>query len=622
MANDTPVVPKLPSKFGLVDKERVADANGNIWEYNVEKNEFLYKGQVTTLLDVNEDQNGLVTPDVQRTLELIQELIDQGYKFGKFRLKTDVDNPYYFYFNSSDDLIKFKPEGSSILRIEVDEARLYQRLLRNCCIGPKGMAGERGDPGKDGKPAALEVFKTPNKAVNGLIELTTTVNSPTTTPISLRLYNAAKKQMAEFLVDIESGQLTYVLDETVDIEETATIISYDKSTFVLTASIHFLNQDISKWSYKARQKGNVGADGDDGNPFLEIVNELLPDPTLHSTKAIVSLRKSGATNVVYLDKEVFEKVTVSRLSATAGALPPKDIVKAKFVAAEVTVRNSKDIGYFDLEKRLGEATDSIPIPELDLPAWVPQPGCGQRNRWSAFRFNWWDVADAPYMFRIVPTNRPPERCCEQDFFWCPNVGDQPCGIKGAFNRAPNIEMPKKYQDECICECDNPIEFELQSGGYTFDLLDATTEAFKTNTALVGSQDSVIDGSADKFFVDIMINGPVKIEVKIEPKPDVCGGPAKERRDCAFKDGKKIHCHATIQDLSGGITWDSPQVVEGEDFPGTLEFRMRPQSTPNATTRLPDYVTAKARVAIVANTTFINLCRGYRVSVGVFKQVKQ
>ncbi len=618
---DLPIVPKLPSKLYLDDREQVVDTTGNVWEYNSEKNEFLYKGQVTSIPDVTETQDGLVTPDVERTLELIQELVDQGYKFGKFRLKTDTINPYYFYFHSSDDLIKFKPEGQSRLRIEVDEARLYQRLLKQCCVGPKGRTGEQGDPGKNGKAAAKEIFRTPNSVVGGLIEIATTVASPIDTPISLRLFDAAKKQVAEFLVSIANSELQFVLDEAIDIEETGLDVSYDEATSAFTAKIKVLNADVSKWSYKIRQKGATGEDGEDGNPFLEVINELLPDPSLHSTSAIVSVRKSGQNNVVYLEKAVFERITVSRLSATAGALPPRDILKAKFVAAEVTTRNSKDIGYFDLESRLGE----VELPALDLPSWTPQPGCGQRNRWSAFRFNWWDFADATYMFKVIPTNRPPEKCCEQDFFWCPNVGDQPCGVRGAFSRTPSIEMPKKFQEDCICECDNPIEFELQSGGFVFDSLDSTGEAFAKNSAVVVSQDAVIDGSADRFICDILVNGPIRVEIKVEPKPEVCGGAAKERRLCAFKDGRKIHCTATIQDLTGGIIFQGPQIAESEDFPGSIDFQLDTQQftdgDPEDEDAVVEKITSKARVVFTANDTFINLCRGYRVTVAVFKQVK-
>ena len=614
MSDSAPIVPKLPSKLYLSDKERVADTNGNIWEYDKEKNEFMYKGQATTLPEVSEDENGLVTPDVQRTLELIQELSDQGYKFGKFRLKSDATNPYYFYFHSSDDLIKFIPEGQSQLRIEVDDRRLYQRLSKQCCVGPVGRTGEDGDRGKAGKPAAAEKFKTP-KVTNGLVQIETTVAAPIDTPLSLRLFDAAKKQVAEFLYYL-NGEVQFTLEGMLDIEESSLDITYDDATSAFAASIKVLNQDPSKWSYKVRQKGATGAAGVDGNPFIEIVDDLLPDPTLNSTRGIVSIRKSSGNNVVFLEKDVFEKVTVSRLSAVAGALPANDILKATLVAAEVTTRDSKDVGYFDIAKRLVD----VDLPTLDLPTWSPQPGCGQRNRWSAFRFNWWDYADASYMFKIVPTSRPPEKCCEQDFFWCPNVGDEPCGVRGTVESTPTIEMPKRFADDCICECDNPIEFELQSGGFVFDMLDATTAAFKANTAVVVSQDAVIDGSSDRYSVDIMLASAVRVEIKVEPKPEVCGGPAKERNLCAFKDGSKIHCTSTVQDLTGGITFGSPQVSESENFPGTIEFLLDTQKFENAD-GAQENIISKARLVLTVNDTFVNLCRGYRVSVAVFKQVK-
>lgn len=608
--SEIPVVPKLPSKLYLEDKERVADKSGNIWEYNSEKNEFLYKGQVTTLPEVGYDVDGLVTPDIYQTLALIQELIDQGVQFGKFKLKTDVENPYFFYFHSSDDLIKFDPEAQDVLRMEVDLARLYQKLLKQCCIGPKGRKGETGDPGKAGRAAANEVFiKVPFE--DDRVIISANVPSPINTPISLRFFDAAKIEVAEFLVDTSTNEVTFVLSDGISIEESSLDLTYDKTTTRLTADIRFIGSDVSGWFYKARQRGADGDSGPDGNPFLEIITDLLPDPTLHSTRAIVSMRKSGTNNICYLEKDVFDRITVSRLSATAGALPPSDLLKSYFVAAEVTTRNSKDIGYCNIANRL---TD-IKIPDLELPSWTPQPGCGQRNRWSAFRFNWYDFADAPNIFKIIPTSRPPENCCEQDFFHCPNIGDQPCGVKGPGGRPPEIEMPKKIINDCICECENPIEFELMSGGYIFDSLDTTTEAFTNGAATVVAVDSVIDGSSDRFAVDIILNRAIRVEVKVMEKPEVCGGAKKEQESCAFKSGNKVHTTSTIQDVSGGVIFTSPQLVEIENFPGKIEYLLDTQSymSDGETNK----VTSRVRVVAVVNDTFLSLCRGYRVSIAAF-----
>jgi hypothetical protein len=616
MISDITTPPKAPALpgYNLQDGDQIMDYNGNIWEWNIEKNEWLYKGQIQSFNDVNDAEDGLVTPEVQHTLELIQELVDSGYNFGRFRLKTGADNPYFYFFYSSDDLIKFIPEGPSRLRIEVDSARLYQKLIRNPCIGPKGKQGTKGLKGRTGQAAAAEVFQSPDFGTDNTISINTSVASPIDTPISLRLFDSDESPMVEFVVPLNPTEPVEIIidDETVSVVETNLDIQYDSIEETLTASIGF-NNNVDGWIYKARQRGPDGDTGADGNPFLEIVPELLPDPTVHSTNAIVSLRKTGEDSVAYLDREIFESIVVSKLSATAGALPPAELLKAHYVSAEITTRSNKDIGRFDIAPYFEDSD----IPALDMPSWTPPAGCGSRNRWSAFRYNWWDFTDIEYAFRIVPTKLPPEKCCEQDFFWCPNVGDEPCGVRGAIGRKPNIEMPKKFADECICECENPIEFELQSGGFVFDPLDTTDDAFEENSALVVAQDSVIDGSSDKFTLDVLIDQPVRIEARIEPRSEVCGGQKKERRGCAYRDGRKVHTTGVIQDLSGGAIFTSPQISEVEAFPGTLEYKVDTNKFTNSDGE-DENIESKLRLVLNVNNTFINLCRGYRVTVAVFK----
>ena len=102
--------PRLPI-YGAQDGDQVITSSGNIYEYNAEKNEWVCIGIMADPDTVSDVSDGLVTPDVYRKLTLIQELIERGFDFSTFKLDTDVDSePYFYYFYSSDDLVKFTPE--------------------------------------------------------------------------------------------------------------------------------------------------------------------------------------------------------------------------------------------------------------------------------------------------------------------------------------------------------------------------------------------------------------------------------------------------------------------------------------------------------------------------------
>ena len=88
--------PKLPT-FGMSEGDQIIDGNGNIYEFNVEQDEWIYRGIIEIPDVVTLDQDGLVFPAVHRRLTLIQELMDKGLDFGIFKLDTPGDTPYYYF---------------------------------------------------------------------------------------------------------------------------------------------------------------------------------------------------------------------------------------------------------------------------------------------------------------------------------------------------------------------------------------------------------------------------------------------------------------------------------------------------------------------------------------------
>lgn len=608
-------VPKLP-RSGFSDGEQIADPDGNVWEYNEETREWFLRGKFEPLPVVTEDQNGLVSPEIYRKLVLIQELIDKGISFDVFKLKSSLDNPYFFYFQSSDGLIKFIPEAESQLRIEIDRAKLYALLIKKCCIGPKGKTGTQGAKGNSGKPAASEIFKVPKIENQTTFIISTTVSSPIDTPISLRIFNEEKTEVAQFLAYLD-GTSEFALIDGVTIDETNFNISYDKEKKLLTAKITFLTYsgDLSLWRYKARQRGPTGDAGLDGKAYLEIVDAVLEDNSLESTSAVIGLRKSNSSDLKYLKADINTDICVSKISASENSpLKSKEYINQKYLASEITTRDCKNIGFFNLANNfiLKDA------PELEMPSWLPPSGCGQKTRFNNFKYNWWDylAEDIRYTFKIVPTVKPPEKCCEQEFWYCPSVGDT-CGIKGSNGEIPTLEMPKrKPEDECVCDCENPIDFELQAGGYVFPLLDATSQEFKNGNILSNNVKSVIDGSVDRFISEILVSGPTKIVISVDFAPEICGGSKEEQKNCGFRDISDITTIASIKDLSGSVNLTSSDVLASSAFPTTLEFTL---TTPEYTgVSGKTAVESKIELTIDANATRMNICRGYSVTVAAMK----
>jgi hypothetical protein len=663
----------------MADGEQIIDSSGNIWEYNAEQDEWIYRGVIEVPDIVTFDQDGLVYPSVYRKMLLIQELMDRGLDFGVFKLDTPGSTPYYYFFYSSDDLIRFYPETGSKLRIEFDRNRLYQKLLRTCCAGPKGLQGLTGAAGRSGIAAANEKFKFPTSITAGAFEFSTTVATPIDTAISLRLFRNDTELLVEYLLEVSGtnvvsinaagevlsedelaaaeleseargeaaegnidGALTklqeildlgingrvqsiidtlnetnvwpeqtaalqiIVYDDDIDIDRTGTEINFDPLTSQIWGTLGFTSgdDDIADWKYKVRQRGPKGADGVDGSPFLEISEQVLGDPQLKSGSAIVSIRKSDLTNVInFLSNDLPDDVCVSNLSLSSSALPIEDVLNSKFIAAKVTTRRCKDVGFFKYDVPEHEP------PPLDLPAWEP--------------FEWWDLTDPKYPFRIVTPPRPNEQCCQEPFFWCPNVGDNPCGVNhwrcggleklpsGAANaqglacdgsaHEPILKAPEPHPPECDCDCDSPIAFELQNGGLSYGtvVLDAAQSSYSNGDV------SVIDGRTDTYKVNFKASGNVDVVVQLDWEPNVCGGEGEENKNCQYKEDCAVHTTIIFEDNNSNAEISGGGASELSTVPGSASFTIRPLSGSDI-----DVV-----LNVMVNDTQSQCCRGYEIRVG-------
>jgi hypothetical protein len=697
MANETETIPSPPALpgYGMQDGDQIMDSNGNIFEYNAETNGWIYRGQIEVPDVVTRDSDGLVYPSVYRKLELIQELMDRGIDFGIFKLNTPGETPYYYFFYSSDDLIRFYPESGSRLRMELDRGRLYQKLLRTCCPGPKGAQGTKGSTGRAGIPAEDEEFQNPISVTGGVFEFETTVATPIDTEISLRLFRG-DQILVEYLVAIETGseivsvggatrnlsedekaaaelefeargdaaeghideaieKLQQILDlgiETVDSENIQlmidslqadnvlpestnplTIIIYDDNidVSITGTEIHFDNSnnrlwgtlaftsgdsDIASWKYKARQRGPKGKTGTDGSPFIEVLSQTVGDPSVRSGSAVITVRKSDLTNnIIFLNGTLPDDVCVSTLALSASTLPLDEILDIKYVAAKVTTKRCKDIGSYQYQP-----PDYNP-PDLELPAWEPTPDCVSAARYSSYKFEWWDSTDPKYPYRIVTPPRPEETCCQEPFFWCPNVGDNPCGVNhwrcGGIEKLPSgiadaqglscdgearepiLKAPMPHPPDCNCECDSPIAFELQDGGYLLGTVILGPNGEDTNSI---AEYSVIDGRTDTYKANFRSDGPIEIVISLDWKPEVCGGEAVEEENCQYRENCEVHTTVVFEDKNQNAEIDGGGVSELSTIPGTLTFNVRPLSGDEV----------DININIMINDTRSQCCRGYQM----------
>ena len=753
--------PKLPT-VGAADGECVI-IDGCVYEFNAEKNEWISKGVIPNPGAVSFQEDGLVTPDVFRKLSLIQELIEKGFDFSSFKLDSGNPDPYFYYFHSTDDLIKFVPEkiaepkevrgagnilgisaGSSSttvtittdattfvtnafagleletkygsfeiisntvnqivvkgdnstgfnetslrvgdrvkavktekinhqLRIEIDKGRLYQKLVRNCCVGPKGAQGQQGDTGTSGEAASSEVFQLPSNVTDGSFSWNTIVNTPIDTPISLRIFREGDDEtiIIEVIHPLDgTSPMILINDETISVEVSSAEVEFRTTSnrFLGSLVVTAGGDDIDTWRFKARQKGPKGKSGEAGKPFLEVIEQILDDTTIRGTEAIISMRKSALGDIIFFNNTLFTEIPVANLSAIDGD-SISDILSDRFTAVQVTVREAKDIGFFQF------VPSEFITPILDIPLWTPTSDCVQARRWSQYRFDWYNRSDPTYLFSITPTPKPPEQCCQEDFFFCPNVGDNPCEIQG--EPKPPIPLPVP----CDCECLNPIDGQLTGGGFVFDPIDLTkpeaavgagggvgvigetaelppeeggvppgeeqediqideiTDLFRASGTR--GVESVLNGTEQTFLSDVMLCGNGEIEIRVEFDADVCGGEAEEREQCAFVDSNAVHISYALEDRNNVSLISNDGFVETESIPAIVSFSVAtheniledvpPELEPGEVAHPavedcipeiienPEFCTAEFDIAdmlltVVFNDTKQDYCRGFRLVI--------
>jgi hypothetical protein len=342
MAHDCDGIPDKTS-----DLNRHLDNADRLYIYNKEDDTYKLLGIAETPGLVGTDEDGLVYPELFNTIKKIQELHSNG-NYNSFQLSDT--KPYFYYFYNSDRLIKFKYiNQTNELWIEVDRAGLYKKLFANAiCAGSRGERGNKGPKGRDGLPAPNEKFIIPFP--DG--KFSTTVPTPIEEDVSIRLFDELNEQFFEVLISVDG-----------EIREEEYKEHFDKLQFVDNKLSGKLKDSSNK--IKARQKGAKGPDGKDGNNYIKVIEEL--DEFVVAKDAVISLRKSNINNNIKFRKLVVTETPniVRLMSPVIREMSGVD----KWVSSEFSSSPTKIIKLHELQDV------ELEKPELDLPVWVPSPGC-------------------------------------------------------------------------------------------------------------------------------------------------------------------------------------------------------------------------------------------------------
>lgn len=143
------------------DGTEISDKYGNIWKYSKESNSWENIGIISPIPIVSSNNDGQITTKIFGNLKTLKSLNIKS--LNNLKLKPGVDG-YYYYWRSSDKCIKFSPQRTDLLQVEIDKSRLYQLFYKLQCVGPTGDAGLTGDSGIDGLPPPKELCYAPRIA--------------------------------------------------------------------------------------------------------------------------------------------------------------------------------------------------------------------------------------------------------------------------------------------------------------------------------------------------------------------------------------------------------------------------------------------------------------------------
>ena len=239
----------------------------------------------------------------------------------------------------------------------------------------------------------------------------------------------------------------------IDKSRTLNSIQYDPETNIVCGSIYLTTgnwSDISKnflddraiWCIKSLQKGPDGINGKPGECKMKIVECIIDDTNILATCPIINTRLDCDLDIIYtvcadlLDEVCVDKVNLLPNSET---LANSTVFKSSFAAVQMTLEECKYVHRYKV------ILDEDEIPELNLEHWDPQPGCFTKRHFDRHKFNWVPGSDIPACDSVatwfgpgsvrpgkypgeihLPSEPADDECCQDNWFYCPNVQDGPC----------------------------------------------------------------------------------------------------------------------------------------------------------------------------------------------------
>lgn len=405
-------IPVIESLSNIPDGQIIVDLSGTRWRYYAITNQWVDVGKEVESGIVTYQTNGMASPDIQGVLNTLTGLVISQFKL------DDNQNAYYYLLKPSGRMFLPSVEGNSV-RLELNRAAATNLLMGSGCPGLTGVDGLRGQVGETGLPGPKEPVWTP-KISGTTLTVTARVPTPLDTEISLRLYNGT-----EFI------EIWYKDGESTVISTTRELVSYDLSIDGedFSATVVSATPWGTGWTAKARQRGPKGPSGDDGISYI-VINESALYGVV-STECVVSLRKAGDANMFYVRQGLSDlavahirpyggvqvdtcNVMVSTVQAASGT------TNDKFVAAEPAIDSNKQLRRWEFSPKDYE------VISLKLPEWIPDPSCINGVDYEWYEQFYHTADQVPVDFNRAPNL--PERCCQEDFYFCPNLNTPDCGV--------------------------------------------------------------------------------------------------------------------------------------------------------------------------------------------------
>lgn len=409
-------LPKLPT-----DGQITIGISGNRYRYFTTRNEWIDIGGSIASSIVNPEDNGFISPAISSLLKELRnsEVID--FKF------DGAEESYYYLIRGKNRLFVTVVEGNKI-RLELNRNALQNLLISNACQGPKGLQGPQGNIGLDGTTGSNEVTYTPT-IDNTRLSISANVETPLDTEISARFQRG--EQLIEIWYDLGSNSWTIERSVGFAIEDSSSVIIFKDGVF--EADLISNEEWGDGWTAKIRQRGPKGLDGRDGKGFIEVFDSSLY--SLKATDIIVSLRKSPSNHNIWMVKKPLEgdNLPASRLRPYGGrnigdaCITPIVLQfenadeTSKILATEPSIDSNKRLRRWQFDPK------SYDLDDANLPEWIPNPSCVRDVEYDWFgRFR---GTSNQLWFDIKHEDPLPIKCCQEDFYFCPTIGDTPCEVK-------------------------------------------------------------------------------------------------------------------------------------------------------------------------------------------------